>query len=220
MTGLGQTGRMRDNDAGQRRAHSAADWDERYSGERVWSGNVNEELVAEVSEMGTGRALDVGCGEGADAVWLARRGWQVTALDISPKAVQRTEALAADAGVRVNGVAADLLDAPLMDDSYELVSAMYPALLRTPTGEAEQRLLDLVAPGGTLLVVHHADVDRKHALDHGCDPDDYVSPDDVRALAVERGGWDVVTNERRERTVVVGAGAHHRGDLVVRLIRR
>lgn len=182
--------------------------------------NANEALVAEVSEMSPGRALDVGCGEGADSVWLARRGWQVTALDISAKAVARTEALASDAGVQVEGVAAGLLDAALVDASYELVSAMYPALLRTPTGAAEQRLLDLVAPGGTLLVVHHADIDREYALEHGCDPDHYVSPDDIRALAVKRGRWDVVTDERRDRKNVLGAGTNHRNDLIVRLFRR
>ncbi len=201
--------------------HSAEDWDERYSGERIWSGNPNGALLAEVAELSPGRALDVGCGEGADSVWLARQGWQVTALDISAKAVERAEALAADAGVQVEGVAAGLLDAPLSDASYDLVSAMYPALLRTPTAEVERRLLSLVAPGGTLLVVHHADIDRDHALEQGYDPDDYVSPEDVRALAVERGGWDVVADERRDRANVLGgAGAHHRHDLVVRLARK
>lgn len=199
--------------------HSAEHWDECYSGERIWSGNPNQALVAEVAGLSTGRALDVGCGEGADSVWLAGRGWHVTALDISAKAVEHTEALAANAGVHVTGVAAGLLDASLTDAAYDLVSAMYPALLRTPTAEAEQRLLDLVAPGGTVLVVHHADIDREHALQQGYDPDDYVSPADVRALAVERGGWDVVADERRERASVLGAGADHHHDLVVRLAR-
>ncbi len=199
--------------------HSAEDWDERYSGERIWSGHPNGALLAEVAELSPGRALDVGCGEGADSVWLARQGWQVTALDISAKAVERTEALATDAGVHVEGVAAGLLDAPLAEAGYDLVSAMYPALLRTPTAQAEQRLLSLVAPGGTLLVVHHADIDREHALEQGYDPDDYVSPHDVLALAVERGGWDVVADEHRERGNVLGAGAHHHHDLVVRLAR-
>ncbi|MGH3509193.1 MAG: class I SAM-dependent methyltransferase, partial [Nocardioidaceae bacterium] len=172
-----------------------------------------------VAELSAGRALDVGCGEGADSVWLARQGWHVTALDVSAKAVERTQALAADADVQVQGVVAGLVDASLADGSYDLVTAMYPALLRTSTAEAEQRLLSLVAPGGTLLVVHHADIDREHALEQGYDPDDYVSPDDVRALAVERGGWDVVADERRERANVLGAGAHHHNDLVVRLVR-
>jgi SAM-dependent methyltransferase len=199
--------------------HSAEHWDERYSGDPLWSGNPNEALVAEAAGLTAGRALDVGCGEGADSVWLARQGWQVTALDISVRAVERTEAMAAEAGVEVEGVAAGLLNASLAEASYDLVSAMYPALLRTPNGDAEQRLLDLVAPGGTLLVVHHADLDRE-ALAHGHDLDDYVAPEDVRALAVAQGGWDVVTDERRERRPVPGAGAGHLADLVVRLHRR
>lgn len=202
------------------REDSAQEWDERYSGEQVWSGNPNEALVAEAGGLATGRALDVGCGEGADSVWLARQGWRVTALDISVKAVERTGELAAGAGLRVDGVAAGLLDADLPDAAYDLVSVLYPALLRTPAGEAERRLLDLVASGGTLLVVHHADIDREHALERGCDPDDYVSPDDVRARAVERGGWDVAVDERRGRATVLGAGARHTHDLVVRLRRR
>jgi SAM-dependent methyltransferase len=211
---------MSDHDAAHQ-PHSAEDWDEFYSEEPVWSGHPNEALVTEVAGLSTGRALDVGCGEGADAVWLARAGWLVTALDISPKAVERTERMAADAGVHVDGVAAGLLDASIPGAQFDLVIAMYPALLRTPTGEAERRLLDLVAAGGTLLVVHHADIDRAHALEQGYDPDDYVSPDDVRALAVERGGWDVVADERRARgQVLSGAGAHHKNDLVVRLRRR
>jgi SAM-dependent methyltransferase len=203
-----------------RQPHSAEDWDQLYSGEPVWSGNPNEALVTEVSGLSVGRALDVGCGEGADALWLAGDGWHVTALDISPKAVGRAERMAADAGLQVDGVAAGLLDASLPDAPYDLVIAMYPALLRTPTGEAERRLLDLVAPGGTLLVVHHADIDREHALEQGYDPEDYVSPEDVHLLAVERGGWDVVADERRARGHVGGAGAHHENDLVVRLRRR
>lgn len=62
-------------------AQTAEDWDERYSGEQVWSGNPNEALVVESKDLAPGRVLDVGCGEGADAVWLAHQGWEVTALD-------------------------------------------------------------------------------------------------------------------------------------------
>ena len=219
MAWLSQTGWVSEPE-GVSKPHSAERWDERYSGEPVWSGRPNEALVVEAEGLTPGRALDVGCGEGADAVWLARRGWRVTALDISPKAVERTEVKAAEAGVHVVGIAAGLLEAALPDASFDLISAMYPALLRTATCDAERRLLDLVAPGGTLLVVHHADVDRDHPLAHGCDPDEYVSPDDVRAIAVGRGDWDVVVSERRERSVSQGAGAHHhKDDLVLRLHR-
>ncbi|MDO5627398.1 MAG: methyltransferase domain-containing protein [Mobilicoccus sp.] len=199
--------------------HSAAAWDERYSGERVWSGNPNQALVAEVEDLSPGRALDVGCGEGADAVWLAGRGWRVTGLDISTRAVDLTRAAATQAGVSVDGVASGLVEAPLQLGSFDLVSALFPVLLRTPERVVEHRLLDLVAPGGTLLVVHHADIDRDHAREHGCDPDAYVSPEDVRALAEEVGGWRVVTDEQRTRDAVHGAGARHHDDLIVRLQR-
>src|SRR5258705_2397341 len=70
-------------------AAQAAEWDARYS-ERdgtMWSGRPNGRLVAEADGLTPGRALDVGCGEGADAIWLARRGWTVTAIDISHVAV-------------------------------------------------------------------------------------------------------------------------------------
>jgi SAM-dependent methyltransferase len=211
---VGQTAGMSEHEP-----RSAEEWDERYSGEQVWSGRPNQALVAEVSELSPGRALDVGCGEGADTVWLAQQGWQVTALDISPKAVQRTESAAARAGVAVEGVASGLVDASLADASYDLVSAMYFVLLRTPTREAERRLLDLVVPGGTLLVVHHADLDHDHDHESAFRLEDYVTPDDVRAAAVERGGWEVVADERRDREPVEGAGSHHHGDLVVRLRR-
>lgn len=143
----------------------------------------------------------------------------MTALDLSPKAVGRTESAAARAGVTVEGVASGLVEASLGDASYDLVSALYFVLLRTPTRAAEQRLLDLVAPGGTLLAVHHADLDHDHDHECGFRVEDYVTPDDVRALAVERGGWEVVADERRDRGPVEGAGAHHHSDLVVRLRR-
>lgn len=75
-------------------------WDERYrESHRIWSGKPNAALVREVEGLAPGRALDLGCGEGADAVWLAREGWQVTATDISRVALDRAAEHAADAGV-------------------------------------------------------------------------------------------------------------------------
>src|SRR3954471_21898208 len=81
---------------------TAAEWDERYTGSpQIWSGNPNGALVAEVAALAPGRALDVGCGEGADAVWLATRGWRVTALDVSEVALDRAAQHARAAGVAV-----------------------------------------------------------------------------------------------------------------------
>lgn len=138
----------------------ADEWDRRYaSTEQVWSGLPNAALVSEVAGLMPGRALDVGCGEGADAVWLARQGWTVTALDVSRVALDRAAVYAREADVRVTWVHAELLNARLGAGAFDLVSAQYPALRRTPGNDAERSLLAAVAPGGTLLVVHHADVD-------------------------------------------------------------
>jgi SAM-dependent methyltransferase len=196
------------------------EWDTRYArAGRVWSGRPNGSLVAEVTGLVPGSALDVGCGEGADAVWLAQRGWRTTALDVSQVALERGRRAAEAAGVEIEWVHAGLVDAQLPSGSFDLVSVHYPALRRTPGDDAAGALLDAVAPGGTLLVVHHADVDRAQSLAHGFDPEDYVASEDV-ALALGED-WDVQVRERRPRDVPEGGGgSHHTHDLVLRARRR
>jgi SAM-dependent methyltransferase len=197
---------------------SVAQWDARYaSAEQVWSGLPNTALVAEVAGLTPGRALDVGCGEGADAVWLAEHGWDVTALDVSQVALERAASHADDAGVQVRWMLGALVGAPIPAGTFDLVSALYPALRRTPTNEAEGVLLGAVAAGGVLLVVHHADVDSEQAKAHGFDPADYVSPADVAALLGQ--DWQVAFDERRPRDTTTGAGAHHTHDVVLRARR-
>ena len=192
-------------------------WDARYAElDRVWSGEPNHALTVEAATLTPGRALDVGCGEGADAVWLANRGWIVTALDPSGVALGRARTAAAAARVDVTWVRGGLADADLPEAGFDLVSVFYPALgLETRPVE---RLASLVAPGGTLLVVHHAEVDRERALEHGFDPDTLLAPGDVAAEVLGEG-WQVVGPEQRPRSVSGGAGAHHHDDLVVRAVR-
>lgn len=140
---------------------AVAVWEAHYSAKpRVWSGRVNAQLAAIAPGIPVGRALDLGCGEGADAVWLAERGWTVVAVDVSPTALSRARAEAEARGV------AGLIDfqqhelgESFPNGTFDLVSAHFlhstiemdrPAILR--------RAAAAVAPGGSLLIVDHAAV--------------------------------------------------------------
>jgi SAM-dependent methyltransferase len=192
-------------------------WDARYSElDRVWSGEPNQTLTVETATLSPGRVLDVGCGEGADAVWLATRGWTVTALDPSGVALARARAAATAAQADVTWVQGGLVGADLPAGAFDLVSVFYPAL--DLSDDPLRRLAGLVAPGGTLLLVHHAEVDRELALEHGFDPDALLAPGDVTTEALG-DGWTVTGPEKRPRVVSGGAGAHHHDDLVVRATR-
>ncbi len=194
-------------------------WDRRYSEQqRLWSGEPNGALVAEVAGLPPGKALDVGCGEGADAVWLARSGWEVTAIDVSGVALERAASHAEDAGVKVTWVHAGLGEVELPGAPYDLVSAQYPALRRSPDSKAERALLEAVAPGGVLLFVHHAGMEEHRDDESGFDPADYVWPSMIAAMLDDR--WKVEVDERRPRNVPdVGPGARHKDDLVLRARR-
>ncbi|MDX3636821.1 class I SAM-dependent methyltransferase [Streptomyces europaeiscabiei] len=197
-----------------------AEWDNRYvDRQQLWSGRPNGALVAEVAGLTPGRVLDVGCGEGADALWLARGGWDVTALEVSGVALERAAGHARDAGLTVHWIHAALTEAGLPPASFDLVSAQYPALLRTPDAAAERALLAAVAPGGVLLLVHHAGMDTQQAHEGGFDPADYVWPSMVADLLND--DWEVQVDEQRPRVAPDGgAGAHHTDDLVLRVRRR
>ena len=196
-----------------------AEWDSRYTDRsQLWSGRPNGALLAEAADLPPGRVLDVGCGEGADAVWLARRGWDVTALEVSGVALERAAEHARDAGVDIHWLHAGLAEAALGPGSFDLVSAQYPALLRTPNADAERALLDAVAPGGLLLLVHHAGMEGQGRNDSGFDPADYVWPSMITARL--DGDWQIELDEERPRVIPEGgAGAHHANDVILRARR-
>ncbi|WP_189110702.1 bifunctional NAD(P)/FAD-dependent oxidoreductase/class I SAM-dependent methyltransferase [Streptomyces camponoticapitis] len=178
-------------------------WDSRYAeSARVWSGNPNTVLVREAADLTPGRALDLGCGEGADAIWLAGRGWRVTACDISGVALAkaRRHAEAADAGVagRIDWQRHDF-GTSFPTGTYDLVSAQF---LHSPDDMPREKILraaaSAVAPGGVLLIVGHAGLPSWEP-----DPDIDVhlpTPDEVLAsLELADEDWEVLLSEEHER---------------------
>jgi SAM-dependent methyltransferase len=180
---------MREDEHNEERlgaAAEAAEWDARYSEreDAIWSGRPNGRLLVEVAGLTPGRALDVGCGEGADAIWLARSGWTVTAIDISDVALSRAREAAERAGAAIEWVCGDALQTSLPAGSFDLVSMQYPALPKAAGEAAVRALLDTVRPGGLLLAVYHDldDEHREHMKSRGIDPADYVGADDLGEL--------------------------------------
>lgn len=156
-------------------------WDERYGSEdRVWSGKPNPQLVDRIAGLRPGRALDVGCGEGADAIWLAEQGWDVTALDVSQIALDKAAAHAEQSGVTITWRQTDLDGWAGEPGAYDLVSAQFMYLPQPALAELYRALGDSVASGGTLLLVGHHPIDHRHG--------DHEFPD-VRWTPEEAAGW-------------------------------
>jgi ubiquinone/menaquinone biosynthesis C-methylase UbiE len=179
-------------------------WDERYrSAPLIWSGEPNEQLVAEVSPLTPGTALDVGCGEGADAIWLAERGWRVTAVDISSVALERakTAAAARDVTQRIAWLHADLIAPswPLADASYDLVSAFFVQQTKERREKLFRVMASAVKPGGTLLVVGHHPDDLKTGVRRP--PAEMLYTSDEVAAVLDSQDWEIEINTVRERTV-------------------
>jgi thioredoxin reductase/SAM-dependent methyltransferase len=203
-------------------------WDERYRahGHRVWSGRVNDVLATEAADLPPGRALDAGAGEGGDAVWLARRGWEVTALDLSRAALQRAAAAAADAGVPLETRHADVTTWEPGEERWDLVTASF---LHFPPGTRDavlRRLSSAVAPGGTLLVTMHDGSDSARGIQRPGLPDWYATGGQL-AAALDPGDWEVEVAETRPREARAHEGGHggghgtaHAADAVLRARRR
>jgi 2-polyprenyl-3-methyl-5-hydroxy-6-metoxy-1,4-benzoquinol methylase len=177
-------------------------WEHHYQENPSGHGLPSQQLVAELTGLAPGTALDAGCGTGADAVWLARQGWTVTAVDISPTAVARAESLAAHQE-RISWVVADMT-VWKPPTRYDLVVSqhVHPDL---PFGEFVARLAQFVAPGGTLFVVGH-----DHADGHPADASIAV---DVVTGALSTELWEVEVAEVRTHQ------EHVREDVVVKARR-
>ena len=142
------------------------DWNTRYAEtELVWGSAPNRFVAAELGELAPGRALDLACGEGRNAVWLAERGWSVTGIDYSDAAIDRARRLAADRGVELSLEVGDVLVTPLEEAAFDLVLLSYLQLPPTERAAVLRRAAAALQPGGTFLLVGH-DL-RNHAEGHG-----------------------------------------------------
>lgn len=194
------------------------DWDARYlERDTLWSGRPNRQLVAEAADLPAGRALDLGCGEGADALWLAAHGWTVTAIDISRVALHRAAANEQRAPTLTGQVEwrhADVATSPPGARAYDLVSLQYFPVRREP-GHGELRaLLDAVAPGGTLLVGYHLHAEVAHLPETA----DYYTVQEIADLLGPE--WTIGVLEERPRPDPPPEGTHHTRDEVLRAHRR
>ena len=156
------------------------DWDARYAGQQlVWSAEPNRFLVAEIGDSSPGRALDLGCGEGRNAIWLAEQGWTVTGVDFSKVALDKARRLAAARHVSVAWELADLNAYTPPDEQFDLVIVMYLHLVAEPRHVVFGRAAAAVAPGGTLLVVGHDLTNLDAGWGGPRDPSVLYGPDDV-----------------------------------------
>ena len=189
-------------------------WNQRYAErERIWSGRPNAALVDTVAPVPPGRALDLGCGEGADSIWLAEQGWTVTGVDVSTTAIERARAESEHRELPITWVAADLATWDPAEE-VDLVSACFlHSRIEFPRDEVLRRMAGRIVSGGHLLVVGHAEPppwfrahehhdgepgdthDGAHDHDH-----DFRSPEqEIEALALG-ADWEPLTVELRERS--------------------
>jgi 2-polyprenyl-3-methyl-5-hydroxy-6-metoxy-1,4-benzoquinol methylase len=179
-----------------------AGWEERYAGDgSVWSGDPNAQLVAEASRLTPGTALDVGCGEGGDVIWLARQGWRVTGADFSANGLARAARHAQEAGVadRTDWWQVDAREFDAAGRSFDLVTTHF---LHPPDAgmvDVVRRLAPAVAPGGHLLVVGHAPSDHVTQLTESHRRAMFVAEDLLPWLPE---GFEAVVVEQRPRTTV------------------
>jgi SAM-dependent methyltransferase len=205
-------------------------WDERYAAaDLVWSATPNQFVAAELTGLRCGRALDVACGEGRNALWLAEHGWQVTAVDFSQVALDKGRALQsrhprAD-DLHVQWVCADALTFDGGRSAYDLVLLAYLQLTADERRTAVRRAFCMLREGGTFFLVAHDSTNLTEGTGGPTDPSVLFTAEEVLAdLDGER--FEVQRAERVTRTVPVESSHQHRGDetrtaydVLVRVVR-
>ena len=195
-------------------------WDERYAGaEFEWTTRPNQFVAAELAGLPPGRALDLAAGEGRNSVWLAERGWRVTAVDFSRVGLEKGRKLATARGVsetRIEWVGADLRDYEPERDAYDLALIAYLQVSPQVRAVVLARAAAALVPGGTVFVVGHDLTNLTEGVGGPQDPDVLYTPEAVRA---ELPGLRIVRAERVHRTVERDGGPATAIDTLVRACR-
>lgn len=195
----------------------ATDWDQRYSAsELVWGAPPNRYVVEHTTALPRGRALDLACGEGRNALWLATRGWEVDSLDYSAVALDKAAQIASRAPravvSRLRWTHGDVTATPL-GDGYDLVLMVYLHLSAEQRRELIPRACAALAPGGQLLVVAHDLINYTEGYGGPPEPAILFTPDDV--LAELPAGMTSITSRRVDRQVDTPEGVRTAIDAVV-----
>lgn len=202
-------------------------WESRYAEQgQVWSGKVNGILAEIAATLQPGTALDLGCGEGGDVIWLAQQGWTVTGVDISSTAVERGRAAAEKLSIPAKNVHFEAADLSTWQPTalFDLVTCSYLHTfdVSLPREEILRRAADFVAPGGHLLITSHAaappwaDAAKKHEHKH-----DFPTPQqELDALDLDANTWDVVISTLRDREATGPGGVSGIVSDTVTLVRR
>ena len=195
-------------------------WDERYSGtEFEWTTRPNQFVAAELADLPPGRALDLAAGEGRNAVWLAERGWRVTAVDFSRVGLEKGRKLSAARGVgdaQVDWIVADLRDYEPERDAYDLALIAYLQVGPSLRASVLARAVAALTPGGTAFVVGHDVTNLTEGVGGPQDPDVLYTPEAIRA---ELPGLRLIRAERVHRMVERDGGTATAVDTLVRAVR-
>jgi SAM-dependent methyltransferase len=175
------------------------DWDARYAAvENLWAAKPNRFLVAEVADLEPGRALDLACGEGQNAIWLATLGWRISGVDYSEVAIAKARGRAERDGVDAEFVCADLVTYEPASSAFDLIVVLY---LHIPSRERRvvlERAAAALAAGGTFLLIGHDTLNMTEGVGGPSDPDIHFTPDEI---AAELPGLEIVKAERVLRDV-------------------
>ncbi|TLM71168.1 bifunctional 2-polyprenyl-6-hydroxyphenol methylase/3-demethylubiquinol 3-O-methyltransferase UbiG [Pseudarthrobacter sp. NamB4] len=221
--------------SGIRGNDAASVWDERYRTKaRLWSGKPNPQLVREAGGLRPGKALDLGCGEGADAIWLAQQGWTVTAVDVSAVALERArahekaalarESVHAAEGAITSRITWQQADLEHWDpgNSYDLVTSQFLHSEELAWQGPLRTAASAVKPGGTLLIVgHHPDRLPPWGSDHHNHREMFYTGDElVQELGLDAPEWQLEVLTSRERPVTGPEGQRATiADVVLRATR-